>query len=240
MRVAQPEKRRGSQKWIQRAVNERWESLEQPILAALGRGAALSWRSPLQADDFAEYRDAAYLNKIGHPELVGELAVFWPARGPQWDALGRSLAGDVLLVEAKAHIDELCSSPTAAGPIARAQIEAALESVATRLGANSHRAAWSQHFYQLANRLAHLDFLRQRGVTAWLVLVDFVGDADVGGPSSAEVWEAAYAVAAHVMGLPRRHPLEPYVIHVCPDVRDHIGSAAAEAGQRAPCALGAR
>ena len=40
----------------------------------------------------------------------------------------------------------------------------------------------------------------------------------VGGPATAEAWEAAYQVALHVMGLARSHPLSRYIIHVYPRV----------------------
>lgn len=218
MRVEQPPGKRGSLKWIQRAVDERWASLEQPILAELPSGTRLEWLSPLAIDGYAEYRDAPFLRRIGHPELEGDLRAFWPARGPQWDALARGTAGDVLLVEAKAHVAELCSPGTSAGPSSRALIAATLNAVAEHLGARPDRADWTRHFYQLANRLAHLEFLRARGVQAWLVLVNFVGDSEMGGPSGPEAWNSAYDVALYVMGLSRRHALSKYVIHVAPSV----------------------
>jgi hypothetical protein len=217
MRVEQPAGRRGSLKWIQQAVEERWDDLERPIVSALG-GAEIEWVSPLRTDSFAEYRDASFLNRLALTNLTAELASFWPARGPQWDALGRSSRGDLLLVEAKAHVAEMCSPGTAAGPTSRARSAAALEAVAEDLGAAPDRAPWTDHFYQLANRLAHLHFLRARGVPAWLVLVGFLGDADMRGPASPEAWDAAYHVAFDVMGLPARHKLSRYVLHVTPGV----------------------
>ena len=49
------------------------------------------------------------LDRVGHGELKEELKQFWPSRGPQWDALAISTSGKVLLVEAKAHVGEICS-----------------------------------------------------------------------------------------------------------------------------------
>lgn len=211
--MIQPPGRRGSLKWIQRAVNERWATLEGPILGAT-KASALSWVSPLAEDSFAEYRDEAFLERLSVERLAAQLEGFWPGRGPQWDALARLDGGGVVLVEAKAHVAEMCSPGSAAGPASLARIEAALAEVADRLGARADRAPWSVHFYQLANRLAHLDFLRRNGVQAWLALVNFTGDVEMNGPASGEAWEAAYEVAFHVMGLPRRHALSPYLIHL--------------------------
>jgi hypothetical protein len=209
MRVAQPPGRRGSLKWLQLAVNRRPDLLLHPATGPVG------WLSPLKADGYAEYRDHAFLRLIGYEHLSDDLAAFWPARGPQWDALG--MAGEtVVLVEAKAHIAEMLSSPCAAGTASLARIKAALDSVRLTLGARAG-ADWSTSFYQLANRLAHLYFLRRCGVDARLLLVGFVGDRDMGGPRSAAEWNVAYQVANYAMGLSPTHALSPFIHHIHPD-----------------------
>lgn len=218
-RVIQPAGARGSLRWIQRAVNEQWPSLEQPILTALPAAQRIDWRSPLEADDFAEYRDGSFLDLLGLSNLKPALRDFWPAGGPQWDALGITDLGDFLLVEAKAHIAEMCSPGTSAAPKSREIIAERLAVCAERLGARANHAPWTDHFYQLANRLIHLQFLRDQGVPAYLVLVNFLNDAEMEGPKSPEVWHAAYQVAFHVMGLGKRHSLARYIIEVFPDVR---------------------
>lgn len=50
-RTPQPPGQRGSLRWIQAAVNERWGSLETPILAAIPKAQTIEWRSPLATDD---------------------------------------------------------------------------------------------------------------------------------------------------------------------------------------------
>jgi hypothetical protein len=45
-----------------------------------------------------------------------------------------------------------------------------------------------------------------RALLIWLVLINFIGDEDIKGPSSAEEWKAAYRIVWHVMGLPRALP----------------------------------
>ena len=199
-------------------MNERWSTLDHPILQKTGRAAPIKWLSPLASDEFAEYRDGSFLKLIGQRGLETALKEFWPTRGPQWDALGQTSQGDVLLVEAKAHVAEMCSPATAAGPDSRQLIEASLRKVEQRLNANQGHASRSDYFYQIANRIAHLDFLRSNGVPSWLVFVNFLGDAEMSGPTTPEVWEAAYQVAFHVMGPRRDHPLSPFMIHVYPNV----------------------
>lgn len=216
-RFAQDAGRRGSLKWIQRAVNEHPHVLDTEILRRLPNAHTIDWLSPLACHDYTEYRDRDFLDQIGKSELAGELAKFWPPRGPQWDALGRSDWGDILLVEAKAHIPEMCSGATKASPKSRKQIERAMKATIETCRAQP-RAAWTEVFYQLGNRLAHLKFLRDAKVPAWLVLVNFVGDHEMEGPQTEGEWKSAYAVAHHVMGLDKKNPLSKYVIHVYPHV----------------------
>lgn len=217
-RIPQLAGKRGSLKWIQSAINDHWETLEQPIAQGLGGERTIEWRSPLEADEFAEYRDGDFLDVVGLSRLRPDLTSFWPARGPQWDALGVTERADVLLIEAKAHVGEMCSPATGAGEASRKIIEERLSACAGSLGARAGHAPWTDQFYQLGNRLAHLQFLRDRDVSAYLVLVNFINDEDMRGPTTREAWEAAYQVALHVMGLGARHPLSRYVIHVYPDV----------------------
>ncbi len=218
MRVKQPVGNRGSLKWLQIAANERPDILDREVNARSTIKGKIKWRSPLQTDDYAEYSDSAFLDHIGCGELSSNLANFWPTRGPQWDALARTDKGEVLIVEAKAHIPELFSPPSSAAPESRARIDKALGLTASFLNANPI-VPWGAYFYQLANRLAHLMFLRERKVNASLVLLNFLGDTAMGGPQTVAEWESAYAVAGHVLGLPRNHKLSRHVLHAYVDVR---------------------
>lgn len=210
MRVPQPEGHKGSLMWLQRAIAARPDLLQPATLPPI------TWLSPLPEDGFAEYRDAAFLSLLGHRALAPALSDFWPRGGPQWDALGR--AGDtVILVEAKAHVGEFLTGGTTASPASRARIDAAFARVKTALGA-APISDWGQVFYQYANRLAHLWWLRDQGVAAELLFVSFLGDTESRGPEHAETWRAAFAAADHALGLPARHKLSRHVHHIFPPV----------------------
>lgn len=227
-RTPQPAGVRGSLKWIQRAINCRPEVLDEPIRAALKETGSIEWQSPLKSDDYAEYRDGAFLDRIGQGDLRTPLSNFWPERGPQWDALGTTSGGTALLVEAKAHIGEICSPPSQASGRSRIKIEEALAATASFMSAKHVKAPWVEAFYQLANRFAHLYFLRSNNVEAWLILVNFVDDEDMNGPRSASEWEAAYEVVYHVMGIPSRNRMRQFVLHVYPSVEKLRQHAEAE------------
>lgn len=223
MRVVPAKADKGSQYWLQRAVCEQWDDLNAPLLARCAGAGTLVWLSPSADDQFAEYRDAAFLARIGKPELASELRKFWPDRGPQWDGLATTDANHVILIEAKAHIGEFCSPYSQASETSLAMIRAALDQTAKSLGVKaSHLHNWAQHFYQYANRLAHLHWLREHNVDAKLALVGFIGDSEMKGPASHEAWDAAYRIADHVLGLSSSHKLSKHVIHVFPDVAKRI------------------
>lgn len=107
--------------------------------------------------------------------LVGR---FWPPRGPDWDALAKvnlSRSTAVLLVEAKSHRSEMASF-CRAGKDSIQLIEAAFGRTRQWIGARKYRD-WKSPFYQFANRLAHLFFLREEcGLEAWLANIYFIGD----------------------------------------------------------------
>lgn len=212
MRVPQPKGERGSLKWIQRAVAHRAD-LIQPA-----GHSAIEWLSPRADDDFAEYRDGDFLRLLSLDTLNTALSEFWPTQGPQWDALGRS-EDQVYLVEAKAHVAEFLTSPCMAGAASRQKIKNSLDAVKSALGADPSRD-WLSAFYQYANRLAHLWWLRDRGVAAHLLCVDFLGDAEQNGPQSSETWQATYLAADYAMGLRRKHALSRYIHHLHPSVSD--------------------
>lgn len=205
MRTPKPVGHAGSLRWIQRVVEGHPDLLEAPLRAsgALGSGAVLDWCSPRADDDRAEYGDADFLRVLGRDDLAPKLREFWPRGGPQWDALARGRDGDrtVVLVEAKAHAGELTSDCAAESAESRARITVALDRTRTALGAMPD-ADWLNGYYQYANRLAHLHFLRgECGVPAYLLCVYFVGDAQMRGPETEAGWREPLAVVYRHLGL---------------------------------------
>ena len=183
-RITQPPAQRGSQMWLQRLVNEKPHIFKRELSHAkfAPRVTQIAWLSPRKDNGFAEYSDADFLELIGHTDLQTDLAQFWPSRGPVWDGLATAV-DNVFLVEAKAHIGELASPASRAGEKSLEQIEKSLETVKAYLGVNPEYN-WTGHFYQYTNRLAHLYFLREHDVNAYLVFVYFLNDADMKGPGT--------------------------------------------------------
>ncbi len=97
------------------------------------------------------------------------------------------------------------SSSCQAGPVSRRLIEKSLAAAKQEFGVQSS-ADWLNGYYQYANRLAHLSFLRRNNVDAWLVFLYFTGDQDIKGPASEAEWKAHIDQAHAHLGLIKKTP----------------------------------
>ena len=206
MRVPQlKENPKGSQKWVQEIINlcpSLLNRLIQQKIASLS-GREIQWTSPLEQDEFAEYRDAAFLKNLDLQEFSEELEEFWPKMGPQWDALGGTTDGDIfILVEAKANVPELVSFCGAKAENSLNTISASLAETQRWLNCREPRVDWKCGFYQYANRLAHLYFLREKAQKegSYLVFLYFVEDSSH-IPTSLDAWNSALKLQKKLMGL---------------------------------------
>jgi hypothetical protein len=124
----------------------------------------------------------------------------------------------MLLLEAKANVPELALGRSQSGPESSGKISVSLTEVREYLAPRS-TADWTSIFFQYANRLAFLYFLRRMNrLPAHLVFVYFVNARDVKGPTSRAEWEAALTLMYAALGLPKRHRLSPFIHNVFVDV----------------------
>jgi hypothetical protein len=194
--------------------------------AKLDSSDSIRFLSPLLSDGFAEYRDDSFIRLLD-PErtITDSIRSFWPDLGPQWDSLAISSSRQLFLIEAKSHIPELISRDgCGASPQSRAVIEAAFDAVQRYCGIRKP-VSWLGDFYQHANRLAHLYWLRvvQRR-PAHLAYVLFTNDTEQSGPASAAEWRGAISLMQASMRL-GRHRLQPFIHYVFLDVSDLNRSA---------------
>jgi len=195
-RIVQPPATRGSQRWLQELVRDNSSLLDSVV----GLGS-LEWLSPLAEDDYAEYRDQAFLDRLGVSLDTRPLESFWPAGGPVWDALARTPFGINVLVEAKAHVSEMVSSCAAAAPGSIDMLRAALAETKAAFDVDPEHD-WCEGHYQYANRLAHAYLMRElNGIPTELVFIYFIGDSDMGGPASREEWAAALNATHQQLGV---------------------------------------
>jgi len=198
-------------------VNAEPELFNSHLLEELNlpKSEHVCWLSPLKIDDYAEYSDQDCLDRLGVSLEKKPLADFWPKKGPQWDALGKSNHGKLFLVEAKSHIGELSSFTGAKGNSLN-KILQSLSETKNFLNSTVH-SDWARGFYQYANRLAHLHLFRQNDLPAYLVFVHFFNDAEMNGPATIDAWKGAIELLHTYLGI-RRHKLQKYIADVFIDV----------------------
>lgn len=219
---------KGSQHCLRQAVDTMPDELSagiirlSPSLEAHG-ARSLDWLSPLASEGYREHRDD-YLQVLGLRKHEPKLRRFWPRNGPQWDGLARvkGKAPGVVLVEAKAHTDEMNSKCSATDPESLRLITSALERAQRSLGVQpqgSGPKVWMERYYQLANRLAFLRFMNEDlGIDTWLALVLFLDDRSH-LPTSLEAWQRHITQVYALMDL-RQTPLLERVV-LCPVEAPH-------------------
>lgn len=223
-KVKQKSDGKGSLKDMQLLINEHPDLLNSNIRQNIPslKNNQIDWLSPLKNDDYSEYKDDDFINLL-KLNLTKPLSTFWPQKGPQWDALGKSKNGNVFLIEAKANIPEIVSSPSGAKKTSKLLIDKSLIETKIYLNINND-IDWSGKFYQYTNRLAHLYFLReQNNVPAWLVNIYFINDKTVNGPKTEEEWFGAIRVMKCYLGV-GHHKLSKYVIDVFIDIEEFKGN----------------
>ena len=208
---------KGSQKWMQIIVNQKQDTINQQIQTCLGmaENEEINWRSPLATKNYAEYKDQEFLDALEIQPTKISLSDFWPKSGPRWDALAKSSSGKLILVEAKSHIPELIST-CKASKTSMIKIQTSIEATKKRFGVKIDYD-WTKPFYQYANRLAHVYFLRKNGFDAWLIDVYFINDTDMNGPKTIDEWKGAIRLLHRCLGL-KENVLSKFVVDVFIDV----------------------
>lgn len=200
-------------------VNDHSEALNRAILDGLPELARMKpqirWVSPLRSEGYREFWDARFLREVGFNDLAGRLRDWWPAGGPHWDALARLEFTDggpgVLLVEGKSYPEEMRDRKglSATSPTSVEKIHAALAETQRCLKVDRPVESWLRPYYQTANRLAMLYWLRRQlgDDRAWLVHLCFLNDP-THTRSTREQWAEAFLVADEHLGL--QHPVPNY------------------------------
>lgn len=222
-RIVQKKAIKGSQKWLQELANKHQSLFDDELRSRLQLSTddRITWLSPLEEDEYSEYRDDAFLKRLSVQLDNRSLNSFWPRGGPVWDGLAKTSRGDIICVESKAHIQELSSS-CQASPQSLELIKRSLGETAEFYTATSPEN-WLHGYYQYASRLAHNYLLRHlNGIKAWLVFLYFTNAIEMAGPKSKGKWRLAIETADRHLGI-HHTQLDPYVIKAFIDVTKITG-----------------
>ena len=206
----------GSECHLLRWMGRHRNMLDERVSAAVGRpGKPITWLdfnfTPNKKWPDAELKGLEFL--YDRPGLKDAWDKFWPTRGgvQNWDAVGWIGTGpdaELLLVEAKANVEELRSDCGATSPSSIRKIELAFEATQESVGA-ALGADWMHDYYQAANRMATLYFVQREQVPSRLLFVYFLGDRVPGRecPQTEDVWEPAIDAQWEHLGLAADHRL---------------------------------
>ena len=214
-------KTKGSQRWLQVAVNRCPCVIEAAIRnTGLQLAGDIEWVSPLESKGFKKYPDSLFVKQLRIRLDARPLKDFWPRGGPRWGGLAR-WGNSVLLVEAKAHIGEPKPTACRAKGDSLAMIEKAMLETKKFLQARPN-TDWTGRLYRYANRLALLYLLRKlNGLDAYLLNVYFTDDKTSNKPASRGDWDDDIMRVKEHLGLPNQSSwLASYAKDVFIDVRD--------------------
>lgn len=218
----------GSEWHLLRYLGYHREFFSEQILKSIG-GQDLKWldfsfsktNSPLKRD-----KELVGLEFIDDPDVQRRWHAFWPQSGSaqNWDAVGLLTVDEKeewLLVEAKAHIQEVRSACGAKSERSKTKIRSSFEKSLKAFGGQKRSVEnWLSPYYQYANRLAVLYFLMKAcdpPIPARLLSIYFYGDQRQNEecPQSAKEWEPTLREMDDWLGIDRRRSLFGRVHHLC-------------------------
>jgi hypothetical protein len=138
-------------------------------------------------------------NELNYEKILKIWKEEWPQTGNSmnWDLVGYTVQNNIrtwVLIEAKAHLGELKQDCGATSLVSIEKIKIALSETAKSNDVIiNEKQPWTKQFYQFANRLYVLDFLKRNGINAKLINLYFVGDMisiNRKSPKSKNEWQS--------------------------------------------------
>lgn len=218
----------GSEWHLLRYLGYHREYLTKRILHHIG-GQSLAWLDfRFLPPNKSHKHDGEHigLNFLGGTQVHQAWRSFWPQSGnsQNWDALGKIRVNgqqEWLLVEAKAHLNELESPCKAKKQKSKDKINAALsQTIGSFCSSPAPLENWLSPYYQYANRLAMLHFLMKvcnPPIPARLLFIYFFGDKRPDSskcPQTAAKWENAIKEMKHHLGIDPHSQLYQRVHHM--------------------------
>jgi hypothetical protein len=128
-----------------------------------------------------EYVGLNFLDKKILKKLTEKWKTYWPKNSQNWDAIlycspiipDSSLKEEWIIVEAKGNLKELESNSGVKDKESKKLIETAFEATQKRFNIKTENS-WLKKYYQLANRLAFINFMLDNGIQCSLLNIYFL------------------------------------------------------------------
>jgi hypothetical protein len=196
--------KKGSKFWIQTLLNlDKGKIISSEIQRLDSSIGDITWLSPLKKDLYRELKSNDILEKVSDDlQRLSIVPLFWPDQGPWWDGVGIvNESKTIILVEAKAHVEETITKCRAKDPDSIVLIKQSLRDAheiiisdyayGTGDSHNYDEEIWFNKYYQLGNRLAFMAHLKKQGFNVKLVLLNILDDPTYIATSK-DKWEQHY------------------------------------------------
>ena len=120
----------------------------------------------------SEYKGINFLDEDIQFKLKKDWSEYWTGNTQNWDGIFYSNS-KIYLVEAKAHHGEIESKFESNDEKNIRKIKNAMYSTQKAMGVQKSET-WIEKYYQLANRLVFINFLRSHGIKSQLVYIYFI------------------------------------------------------------------
>ena len=147
-------------------------------------GEEIQWFCPTDQGQEMQLNNKQLIERFGLTQNF--LNDFWPTRSPQWDGLALGIKTNTLyLIEAKAHITEIAPGNFLAKNANDQQRYnynlkcKTLKGIKQKYGAIVDDSIWLHKYYQISNRIAFLDKLKEirKDKDVKLLFVNFINDS---------------------------------------------------------------
>ena len=174
----------GSEFQLLRFLGYHRSELEESILKNTNINPKSSYKMVwLERKLNGEYEGIDFLPKSIQTKISKDWKAYWPQRGnaQNWDAVihclpasqNANLKEKWIIVEAKAHLQELKSNSGAKDIKSIEKINEAFNLTKQQFGIDV-KINWLKDYYQLANRLAFINFMRNNGIECSLLNIYFI------------------------------------------------------------------
>lgn len=174
---------KGSKGMLQCLVKEHKSLLDEKL------GVNLTWISPIESTQFHEYQlNGKFISdEVGLP--ANAFDSFWPSRQPQWDGLAMDVEHNTLyMIEAKSHLSEIKPGNYLAKDANEKQKanyglkQKTITNIKEHYRSNADDKPWLNCYYQITNRLAFLQKMKELSSVAKyndvkLIFLNFENDS---------------------------------------------------------------
>ncbi len=182
----------GSEFHLLRLLGRHRNELNKAILSELKISSRIEWLD-FPYNKKTDTYDGEYIGVdfLEIPGIEKKWEKCWPSKknAMNWDAIAK-INDEWLLFEAKAHAGELKSNSRASKE-SQKKIKESFDNLASNRGIKITND-WLKQYYQKANRLLFLHFLRSQGIKAKLVFIYFINgyEKDTKSIKSKNEWKS--------------------------------------------------